>query len=136
MPIVHFHLADSFAPDRVVRLLERASRVYAEILECPIDRVRAFAVRYPPGDLVVGGVAGGSAAAPYFTALVLTGRSVGQRHALLAAFTDVVVEELSVRREVVRGRIEQVDPEDWAIAGSPASEVRAGEIRARQVADR
>ena len=139
MPVAHFHLVDDhYPPDRVRSLLERASQLYAEVLGSPVDRVRVFAVRYRAEEVATGGtvVAAGGAAAPFFTAIVLAGRPEEQRHALLAGFTDLLVEELGCPRELVRGRIEQVDPADWGIAGGPASSVRSGEIAARQASGR
>ena len=73
----------------------------------------------------------GGAPAPYFTAIVLQGRPVEQRHRLLSGFTDLIVDVLGVERGRVRGRILQVDPDDWAIGGQPASVARQGEIAAR-----
>jgi phenylpyruvate tautomerase PptA (4-oxalocrotonate tautomerase family) len=132
MPIVHFHLVEgAHEPERVGALLRRASHRYAEILDSPLQRVRAFAVTYSPG---YAAVAGEPAAAPYFEFLVLAGRPKEQRHALLAAFTDLIVEELGVDRGLVRGRVVQLDPDDWAIGGVPASAARASEIAARAAA--
>lgn len=134
MPIVHFHLVQGAYPaDRVGALLRRASRRYAEILDSPLERVRAFAVTYPPGQVAVAGelVAHGAPPAPYFEFLVLAGRPAAQRHALLAAFTDLIVEELGVDRGLVRGKVVQLDPDDWAIGGVPAGAARASEIAAR-----
>ena len=73
--------------------------------------------------------------APYFTAIVLEGRPVEQRHRLLAELTDLIVEVLGATRSRVRGRIIQVPPDDWAIGGVPASG-RAGtrSRRGRRVA--
>ena len=45
--------------------------------------------------------------APYFTAIVLEGRPVEQRHRLLAEVTDLIVEVLDATRSRVRGRIIQ-----------------------------
>lgn len=135
MPVAHVHLVDDRYPqDRVRSLLERASQVYADVLGSPVDRVRVFVVRYRAEDVATGGtvVSAGTEPAPFFTAIVLAGRPESQRHELLARLTDVVVEELGCARDLVRGRIEQVDPADWAIAGRPASTVRSGEIAARQ----
>lgn len=134
MPVAHFHLVDGAWDDaQVGALLERASRTYAEVLQSPVERVRVFAVRYPASDVATAGVrvdAGGDPA-PYFTALVLTGRPTEQRHELLTRLTDVVVEELGCDRSLVRGQIIQVEPEDWGIGGTPASAARQGEIAAR-----
>jgi phenylpyruvate tautomerase PptA (4-oxalocrotonate tautomerase family) len=52
---------------------------------------------------------------------VLEGRAAEQRRRLLEAFTDLLVDLLGVDRKLVRGRIIQVSPDDWAIGGVPAS---------------
>ena len=67
--------------------------------------------------------------APYFTAIVLEGRPVEQRHRLLAELTDLLVDVLGATRSRVRGRIIQVPPDDWAIGGVPASGRAAGRDR-------
>lgn len=138
MPVAHFHLVDGrYSQDQVGRLLQGACSVYAEVLQSPVERVRAFAVRYAASDVATAGtvVADGGEPAPYFTAIVLAGRPESQRHELMVRFTDLLVQELGCARELVRGRIEQVDPPDWGIAGRPASGVRSAEIAGR-AADR
>ena len=134
MPVAHFHIpVGSASTEQRAALLTAASAAYSRILDSPIERVRAFVVQYDPTDLAVGGqlVADGGTIAPYFTAIVLAGRPPQQRSELLAAFTDLVVEHLDVERSGVRGQIVEVAPENWGIAGQPASDVRASEIALR-----
>ena len=137
MPIVTFHLsAERFTSSQLGELLTASGIVYAEALSSPVDRVRAF-VRLYPAELCL--VAGGLVnenhlMAPFFEFIVLAGRPLAQRHHLLGAFTDLLVEHLGVVREHVRGRAIEVDPEDWTIGGVPASILRADEIRAREAA--
>lgn len=137
MPIVNFHLvAGSSTPEQDERLLKRASALYAEVLASPIDRVRAFITPHDPEQFAVAGelVSASGQHAPFFDFIVLAGRPAEQRQRLLAAFTDLLVEVLGVRRELVRGCCRQVDPEDWGIAGQPASALRRSEIEARVAA--
>ena len=134
MPVAHFHLVDgTFDSAQQRRLLIESSRCYSEVLGSPIDRVRIFVVPYSPAGVAVGGtvVTDGSEPAPYFTAIVLAGRPLRQRHELLARFTDLCVEILGTPRKLVRGRIIEVQPENWGIAGEAASSVRAEEIVTR-----
>ena len=134
MPVAHFHLPRGvFTPDQEAQLVVAASETYARVLGSPIDRVRAFVVHYEPSVVAVGGelVADGAAVSPYFTAIVLAGRPVGQRQNLLALFTDLIVDILAVDRAQVRGQIVEVAPENWAIGGTPAAEMRSAEIAAR-----
>ncbi|WP_066903593.1 tautomerase family protein [Millisia brevis] len=138
MPVAQFHLPSAaFDPERRRELLVRASAGYARILDSPIERVRVLLVDYPPADIAVGGVVGSEpgpeTAAPYFTAVVLAGRPAQQRAELLGHFTDLLVEILGVDRSGVRGRIIEVEPDNWGIAGTPAARVRSEEIARRAV---
>lgn len=130
MPVLEVHLVEGMhTPAQHAELLRTMSRRYAEVLDSPLDRVRAYATFHRPEHWLVGGEPG--LPAPYFTAIVLRGRPAEQRRRLLGAFTDIVVDVLGVDRKVVRGRIIQVDPDDWAIGGVPASAARSAEITAR-----
>ena len=134
MPILHFHLAEGQHPDAAIgELVLAASRLYAEVLQCPIERVRVFAHVLPARHVAVGGrlVSEGQAGAPFFEFMVLEGRPVDQCQDLLTRFTDLIVHTLGVDRSGVRGVCKPVPPALWAIAGQPASAVRAGEIQAR-----
>jgi 4-oxalocrotonate tautomerase len=134
MPVLNYHLVeDQYTPAQHERLLLESSRFFAEVLKCPIDRVRVFINLHRPELFAVGGhlVINTGARAPYFTFVVLEGRSLEDRQKLLTGFTDIVVEVLGVDRGLVRGGIVPVAPENWAIGGEPASRKRADEVRAR-----
>lgn len=130
MPIVQVHLlAGQHPPAHVAALLTTLSARYAEVLDSPPDRIRAFVTEHPREHWATGGSIG--VEAPYFTAMVLVGRPAEQRRRLLGAFTDAIVDLLGVDRRLVRGRIIPVDPDDWGIGGVPASTARRAEIEAR-----
>lgn len=134
MPIVTFHLVEGeHTADDVGELLRRACRFFADVIDSPIDRVRAFAQEYPAHRACVGGelVAEGAREAPFFQLYLLAGRPQEQRDRLLSGFTDLIVEVLDADRSRIRGAILLVAPEDWTIAGRSAAAVRAAEIAAR-----
>ena len=132
MPVAHFHIpAGRFTAAQERKLLIDASTTYSRVLDSPIERVRVFVVRYDPSCIAVAGRVESGIDAPYFTAVVLAGRPRAQREDLLAALTAVVVGALGVAPDGVRGQIIEVLPENWGIAGRPASAVRSGEIAAR-----
>jgi len=132
MPIVEVHLVEGLhTPAQHAELLRAISTRYAEVLEAPLERVRAHLTLHRPEHWATAGEPGGRTSAPYFTALVLAGRPPEQRRRLVEAFTDLLVDLLHVDRKLVRGRIIQVDPDDWAIGGVPASIARRTEIAAR-----
>ena len=100
MPILEVHLVEGeHAAAQVAALLERMSTRYAEVLESPLERIRAYVTLHRPEQWTTGGVAG--VEAPYFTAIVLEGRSAEQRRRLLGAFTDIIVDTLGVDRLVI-----------------------------------
>lgn len=134
MPILELHLVEGdHSPAEHAQLLERLSARYAEVLESPVERVRAYLTLHAREHWAAGGTTH-AAPAPYVTAIVLEGRPVEQRHRLLAELTDLIVEILGVERSRVRGRVIQVPPDDWAIGGVPASGARRDEIAARAAA--
>ena len=108
MPILEVHVVEGdHSPAEHARLLELLSRRYAEVLESPLERVRAYVTVHAREHWATGGVTAANPdnePAPYFTAIVLEGRPVEQRHRLLAEFTDLIVEVLDVTRSRVRGR--------------------------------
>lgn len=135
MPVAHFYLtACTEAQQR--RLLEEGSVRYAAVLGSPLDRVRIFVHHVPASGVAIAGevVADSGQHAPYFTALMLQGRPVEQRHRLLGELTDLLTEILGADRSRIRGMITEVDPDRWGIGGVPASVVRAEEIEARAAA--
>lgn len=140
MPVLHYHLqTHRYSQGQLDDLMLRSSEMYAQHLRCPIDRVRVFVHEYSPNRVCIAGQLGhdGAEDAPFFTAIVLEGRSLEDRHNLLTGFTDLLVEILDVDRSRVRGETLRIDPEDWAIAGVPASVQRKSEIdeRARLASD-
>jgi 4-oxalocrotonate tautomerase len=139
MPILHFHLAEGqYTQPQHEKLLLESSRFFAEVLRCPIDRVRVFIHLFRPDLAAVGGklVSNDVQRAPYFSFIVLEGRSLEDRQRLLRGFTDIVVDVLQVDRGLVRGGIVPVHPENWSIGGEPASVKREAEVRARAEADK
>jgi len=137
MPILNIHLVrGQHAVDQVESLLLRCSEAFAAGLRCPLDRVRVFITEHEPRLMCVGGqlVRDSGANAPYFSFIVLEGRSLVDRQQLMVAFTDLIVDLLGAPRELVRGGIVPVAPEDWSIGGQPASFLRQPEIEAWRLA--
>lgn len=58
---------------------------------------------------------------PIIQVYIAEGRTVEQKVAAMGGITDVVVRTLDVRPEQVRILINEVNPENFAIAGEPMS---------------
>ena len=135
MPILTVHLQqDSCTRAQLNEFMRQASELYAAALECPIDRVRVFLNLYEPGNVAIAGriSAEPGARTAYFEFLALEGRPLAQRHKLLGGFTDLIENTLDIDRPTIRGACRNIAPEDWAIAGTPASVARQKEIAARK----
>lgn len=133
MPILEVHLVEGMhTPAQHAELLSAMSARYAEVLESPLDRVRAYVTLHRPELWATAGVSASARSAPYFTAMVLEGRPL-ERRRLLGAFTDIIVDVLGVDRRLVHGRIISVHPEDWAIGGVPVGIARRGHLGAPTV---
>lgn len=135
MPIVTYHLVAGRHDDAAVgELLRHSCALFAEVLQCPVDRVRAFAHEHRAELACIGGdlVADGAAEAPYFHFMLLADRPVETAQRLLAGFTDLLVDTLGVERARVRGGMWPVEPDRWAIAGVPASAARRAEAATRR----
>ena len=135
MPIVNFHLvANTYSDEQCQQLLEKSSQLYAEVLESPIIRVRAFINVYEAKMMSVSGqvIKDYTLAAPYFEFIVLAGRSIEQRQRLLIGFTELIKEILGVEASLIRGCCRHVEPEDWCIGGITANNLRAKEIQERR----
>ena len=134
MPIVTYHLVAGQHDDAEIgALLRRSCALFADVLECPVERVRAFAHEHRPELACIGGELGseGAEPGPYFHFMLLEGRPLEHAQRLLAGFTDLLVEELGVDRDRVRGGMWPVEPPRWSIGGVDAATLRADEVRAR-----
>lgn len=135
MPVVNFHLiAGTYSDEQAAALLTGAAAFYADLLQAPVDRIRCFITQHAPAQMFAGGrlVDSADGHSPFFECFVLEGRTVEQRHALISGFTDLLQQELGVERSLIRGCCHRVGPDDWGIAGTPASVVRKAEIEARR----
>lgn len=135
MPIVNYHLAaDTYSNEQCQQLLEKSSQLYADVLESPLERVRAFINVYNTKMMAVSGqvIQDHQTAAPYFEFIVLSGRPTEQRQKLLIGFTNLIEEILGVERRLIRGCCQHVEPEDWCIGGITADMIRANEVKNRQ----
>ena len=138
MPVAHVHVTGS-TPEQRRDIGAEVTRIYAEVLEAPLERVRVFVMDHDPGDVTVAGVNldEGGLPAPFFTAIVFESRPVEQRHRLLREVSEMLARVLDVDLAGVRGQVVPVAPDDWGIAGVPAAVARGGEIAARlKAADR
>ena len=72
---------------------------------------------------------------PFVQVTMVSGRTVEQKHALIAGLTEAVTAALGTPAERVRVAIYEVSQDDWGIGGLPHSVVR-GPRPARRVMSR
>ncbi len=131
MPVVFFTIPEGRIDGPASeRLLQRASETFADILESPVDRIRAYIKTLPGHHCASGGVVPGTS--PFFEFMVLEGRPLAQRQELMKQFSEILAEEAGIPLSQVRGMCRRVPAEEWCIAGKPASEARAAHVSALQ----
>ncbi len=62
---------------------------------------------------------------PLIQVTLVQGRTVEQKHALIAALTDAMVESIGTPRDRIRVALYEVTADEWGIGGVPFSEARA-----------
>ena len=62
---------------------------------------------------------------PLIQVTMVEGRTLEQKHALIAKLTDAMVEAVGTPRDRVRVAIYEISGDDWGIGGQPFSQVRA-----------
>tara|TARA_Y100001949_G_scaffold43806_1_gene35949 strand:- start:737 stop:1153 length:417 start_codon:yes stop_codon:yes gene_type:complete len=135
MPVVMFQVPESVSSAEVSQTITRtACDLFAEVLEAPSNRIRAYLSTYPDTGICAGGnvLAAGGDPAPFYQFYVLADRSPELVSRLHAAFTGLLAESLQVDVSIIRGVCHRISPDDWAIAGKPASEIRKAEIEGRK----
>lgn len=134
MPVVNFHLVEGYcSAEQKNRLIKDSSQLYSQVLRSPMERVRAMITLHGADEFASVGEATGvnGLHAPFFEFIVLEGRPLDERQALMSGFTKLLVEILAVERSLVRGRCIRVEPQDWSIGGLSADVLREQEIRER-----
>ena len=109
MPVAHIHVVGT-TPEQRRGIGAEVTRIYAEVLEAPVERIRVFVVDHDPGDVTVAGVnvGEGGAPAPFFTAIVFASRPVEQRHRLLREASEMLARVCDVDLGLVRAQVEVV----------------------------
>jgi len=64
---------------------------------------------------------------PLIQVTMVEGRTVEQKHALIAALTDAMVDTTATPRDRVRVAIYEISAEEWGIGGVPFSVARASQ---------
>lgn len=63
---------------------------------------------------------------PFIQVTMLEGRTVEQKHALIARLTDAVEESLGGDRQRIRVALYEVSSDEWGVGGVPMSVLRPG----------
>ena len=62
---------------------------------------------------------------PFIQVTMIEGRTVEQKHALMAALTQAAIDSIGAKPESVRVALYEVSGDDWSTAGVPMSVTRA-----------
>lgn len=130
MPFLRVDLAAGVGDQAKRDLLRRTAVLFAEILECPVDRIRTQVHELPADSFAVGGVpiADSGEQAPFISLDLLRGRPQEQHTELIARMSALVAEIVGVPIDRTRLRINEVAAADWGVGGVPAASARSAEI--------
>lgn len=135
MPVVMFQVPEAVSSDEAAQSITRAAcELLGQVLEAPSDRIRAYMTTLPNTHVCAGGdvVSASGVPAPFYQFFVLADRSAVQVSALHEGFAALLAEHLKIDRSIIRGTCIRISPDDWAIAGKPASEIRKAELDKRK----
>ncbi len=137
MPYLRIDLVGPLDAEVRRRLLAESARLFADLIESDIARVRTIVHELPAGSFAVGGVPSEESGvqAPYITLDLFEGRPDSQHRALCEQVPRLVAEILGCPLDGIRLRINEVFPAGWSIGGVQASEKRRREIEARRDAE-
>jgi len=125
------------------RLVVECSNTLAGVLDAPKNRLEVWVTEVEPAlwglsgvpaDEVLDGSNRADVEMPFIRMVLLQGRAVEQHHRLIREITASVARVLEMKPDRIRMQIDEVHPDRWGIGGTPASEARAAEIKARQEA--
>ena len=68
---------------------------------------------------------------PFIQVTMLEGRTVEQKHALMAALTQAAVDSIGAKPESIRVALYEVNGDEWSTAGVPMSVTRAAQAAAQ-----
>ncbi len=141
MPVAHINVLKGHERAKLKQLIADVSESMAVVLQAPKDRFMVWVTEVDPE---LWGIAGVPACEvlnatnhttlelPFVEMVLLRGRPIEQHHQMIARVTDDIVRNLGSDRSRVRIHIADAAPESWGIGGTPASVLRAAEIKARQ----
>jgi 4-oxalocrotonate tautomerase len=133
MPVISIELMAGISEEVVAELLDRAPARFAELIDAPIERIRARIDEVPANRWRVGGRADAEPR-PLIRLELMRGRPAELIERLMAEISALVAEILDIPVLATRLLIQEVDPAHWAIGGIPAGRVRADEVEARATA--
>lgn len=140
MPVARLNVIAGHARADLKAALVETAGAMSRVLGAPVERLQVWLNEVDADFWLVAGMPASLAretmpAADIPAALVdvslLKGRPVAQHQALIAELTALLSERLGIARPRIRVLVTELSPESWGIGGTPASEVRAAEIRAR-----
>ncbi|MEZ5375126.1 MAG: tautomerase family protein [Acidimicrobiales bacterium] len=145
MPVANINVLAGHPRPVLKQLLREVSRVYAEVLESPIERVQVWITEIDPELYAIGGEPADEVLArgdrsqleiPLARLVMMENRPLSQVETAITRLTEVIARVLGADAGRVRVEAQPVAAERWGIGGIPAAILRRDEIAAREVASR
>lgn len=143
MPVAHINVLQGHPRAVLRRLVGEVSETVARVLQAPKERLEVWVTEIDPELWGICGVPASDVLAeqpresvemPFIRMVIMEGRPLEMRHALIKEVTEVVANVLGTQKQRIRLQLTEIPPDGWGIGGVPASVSRAAEIAARQQA--
>ena len=140
MPVCNVVVLKGHAVPTLKRLVVECSETMVRVIDAPKDRLEVWITEVEPALWGLSGVPADEVLSqanraevemPFIRMVLLQGRPVDQHHQLIREMTDTVARVLQMKPDRIRVQIDEVHPDRWGIGGTPASVLRAAEVKAR-----
>ena len=143
MPVAHINVLQGHSRAVLRQLVVEVSETVARVLNAPKERLEVWVTEIDPDLWGVCGVPASEVLAekpresvemPFIRMVIMEGRPLEMRHALIKEVTETVAKVLGTDQPRIRLQLTEIPPDGWGIGGVPASVARAAEIEARRLA--
>lgn len=122
MPTLEVYLPEGHWPARKAQLIAGLTQATVTAIGAPAEAVRILLNELPPQDFGVGGVSHANGRAPLLTivAILIAGRTLAQKEALIAALSQSGADVLDTPLDAARVMIKDIPNTDFGIGGRTA----------------
>ncbi|AEA60191.1 tautomerase family protein [Burkholderia gladioli] len=123
MPTLEIYLPAGHAEPRKAALIANLTQATVDAIGAPAESVRVLLSELPEGHYGLGGIRaadGARPSLPVIVAILIAGRTLDQKRALIAALADTAASTLDAPLDATRVMIKDIPNTDFGIGGKTA----------------